>query len=157
MLDHLGIDSVCFSNHLARYTHHERVRWNNFSFGHESAGGNNGSRSDDRAVEHDSPDADQAIVFHARSVNDRSMSDGDPIADLARVSRVAVKAAEVLNVGLRTDLDSNAIASNHGPEQHARLGTNLNIASQGCVFGNETIVRDEFALKCSVHERLNGC
>ena len=140
MLDHLGIDSVCFSNHLARHAHDERVWWNNFSFRYEGTGGNNGSCSNDRAVEDDSSDADQAIVFHGRSVNDRSMSDGYPIADFARESRVAVKAAEVLDIGLSTDLDPDAIAANHSPEQHARLGTNLDIASEGCVFSNEAIV-----------------
>ena len=151
MLNHFRIDSIGFTNYFSGNTHDQRTGRNDFALRNESTGSDDGPRTDDRTVEHDSADTYQAIVLDRGTMNDRSMPNRDTIADGARETRVAVQAAEILNVGLGTDADLDTITSNHGPEQHARLGTNRNVASQCCVLCNEAIFGDEFGLELSVH------
>lgn len=79
------------------------------------------------------------------------MPNGDSVSNRAGKTRVAVQAAEVLNVGLRAYLDSDAVTSKDGSEEHTRLGADRDLASQGCIFRNEAIVGDEFGLELSVH------
>ena len=147
MLNHFRIDSIGFTNDFSGNAHDQRIGRDDFAFWNESTGGDDGPSADDRTVEHDSADADQAIVLDRCPMNDRSMPNGDTIADGARKTGIAVEAAKILNVGSGTDLDPDTITSNHGPEQYARLGTNRDIAPQDCVLCNKTIVRDKFGLE----------
>ena len=144
MLNHFCIDSVGFTNHFSWNAHNQRVGRDDFALRNECTGGDDGTSADDRTVQYDGTYAYQAVVFDRRAMDDRSMPNSHTVADGTRESRIAVQAAEILNVGLGTDPDPDAITSNHGPEQHARLRTNCDIAPQSYVFRNEAIVVDEF-------------
>src|SRR5687767_8732235 len=103
---------VDLATNLAGNTHHEAAGRNLRAFGNERACRDHGAFADSRAVEHDGPDTDQAVILDSATVQNDRVSDGDAVADVEREFTVVdMEDGVVLDVAIVTDADGVDIAA----------------------------------------------
>ena len=89
--------------------------------------------ADLRPVEHDGADPDQGAGAHVAAVYHGAVTDGDLITEMSGIlSRRYVQGREILDIRPLTDSNSLDVPAQHGPEEHARVGTDSHVAHDDC-------------------------
>ena len=124
------------SFHLGR-TSDDHGPWGDFgSTGDQGIGSDDALFTDDRAIEHRRAHSDEAFVPDLAGVDDRGVTDRDPITDVTTEIIGHVKDGVVLNIAEVTDSDLVNIASSDGIIPNTRLLTHLDITDDDGPLGD---------------------
>ncbi|GIW97254.1 MAG: hypothetical protein KatS3mg111_0587 [Pirellulaceae bacterium] len=107
------------SDHPSRHAQDDATRRDFLTLDHHRAGTDDRMATDFRAGQNHAADPDQAFIFHHRPVHDGSVTDGHTSADQARIPRIGMQTAQILDVRLISHADDIAVAPQHAAEPHA--------------------------------------
>jgi len=129
-LDLVGTQSA---NGTRGHPHSEQARFDLRPRGDDRTRSHQGILPDLGTVENDRADPDECAVGNATSMHDGAMPDCDFISQKRREATCRdMQRGLVLDVGAFADANSFDVASQDGSVENARVGTDLDVADDGC-------------------------
>jgi hypothetical protein len=127
------------ANYFCRRAQHERTGRNFCSLRHEGLRADERLFADDRAIQNHRAHADERFVADGAGVDNRTVTDRDPVAENAREVIREMQYGIVLDVRVMADDDAVDVAAQHRAIPHARMCAKRHIADDRGVSGDENV------------------
>ena len=128
-----------FADDFRRCAEDERAGRDFRSLRHERLRADERLPADDRAVQNHRAHADERLVADGAGVDDRAVTDGDPVADEARKIVREMQHGVVLDVRVVADDDAVDVAAQYRAIPHARMRAERHVTDDGGGLGYENI------------------
>lgn len=128
---------------LGRITRCQISSWYGAVFSDDTSSRHQAALTDHRAAEQNRTHADQGAFAYPRAVQDGAVTDGDVVLEhQPGLPGLGMRDYIVLDVAIRADADRREVGAQHGAEPDAGILSDLDVANDGRVLGDERARRD---------------